>query len=75
MKRLSLSLICALALLSNACEQHKASELEEEPHHDAAKAERHEGTTAEHPQKEKHEEQKTEETKPGEAPRFFPEKK
>ena len=67
MKWSSILLICALALLSNACEQHKASELEEEKHG----AEVQPGATAASPDKEK----KPEEGKPGEAPKFFPEKK
>jgi len=66
MKWISIPTICALALLTNACEMHKASELEEEP----AGAEAHEKAEAkESPEK------KTEEGKPGEAPKFFPEKK
>ena len=71
MKWPSIVLICALALLSNACEQHKASELEEETHGSEAHAEKKEGATAESADKEK----KAEEGKPGEAPKFFPEKK
>lgn len=64
MKWSSVLLICALALLSNACEQHKASELAEEK----PGAEVQHGATAE-------KEKKAEEGKPGEAPKFFPEKK
>ena len=71
MKWSSVLLICALALLSNACEQHKASELEEEKHGTEAPAEAKHGAAAESPDKEK----KAEEGKPGEAPKFFPEKK
>jgi hypothetical protein len=73
MKRLSLSLACALALISVACEKHKASELDEEPAHETAKSEHAEGTVA--PQPEKSVETKPDEAKPGEAPRFFPDKK
>lgn len=71
MKRFSILLIGALALLSNACEMHHASELEEEHGHGDAPAEHKSGAAAE----EKHEEKKTEDGKPGEAPKFFPETK
>jgi hypothetical protein len=69
MKWPSILLICALALLSNACEMHKASELEEEAHGSEAHAEAKEGAPAESAEK------KAEDGKPGEAPKFFPEKK
>lgn len=75
MKRLPLLLVCALALLGNACEMHKASELEDAPHHDQAHAEQKAGTTADQPEKAKSEEKKAGEAAPGEAPKFFPEKK
>ena len=68
MKWSSLLLICALALLSNACEQHPASELEGG----------HGGSAAEHSEAagaHQAEEKKAEDAKPGEAPKFFPEKK
>jgi hypothetical protein len=71
MNRISIVLLAVLALLCNACEKHKASELEEEPGHEAAAAEHKEGAPAEA----KPEEKKAEEGKPGEAPKFFPEKK
>jgi hypothetical protein len=70
MNRFPIVLLAALALLCNACEMHKASELEEEHGHGGAPAE-HKDTTAGH----KAEEKKTEDGKPGEAPKFFPEKK
>ncbi len=63
MKWPSVLLVCALALLSHACEQHKASELEDAHGHSAGPAEH------------KAEEKKAEDGKPGEAPKFFPEKK
>ncbi|MGB8166094.1 MAG: hypothetical protein WCF18_01290 [Chthoniobacteraceae bacterium] len=69
MKWPSILLVVALALLSNACEMHKASELEEESHGSEVHAEKKEAATAESAEK------KTEEGKPGEAPKFFPEKK
>jgi hypothetical protein len=80
MKRFPAVLICVLALLANACEQHKASELE-----GAHPAETHPdpkfGTTQEHPEKAKHEEKQATDaahggsgaggTKPA-TPTFFP---
>ena len=69
MKWSSILLICALALFSSACEMHKASELEEESHPTEAHAEAKESAPAEGAEK------KAEEGKPGEAPKFFPEKK
>ena len=66
MKKLSVIVLGALALSFNACEMHKASELAEE-HEEAGAAK--EGAAAEHGEKEKAE------VKPGEAPKFFPEKK
>ncbi len=68
MKWSSFLLICALAFLSNACEQHPASELE--GGHGGSAAE-HPETDGAHPAGEK----KAEDAKPGEAPKFFPEKK
>ncbi len=69
MKWSSILLIFAFAFLANACEMHKASELEEETHATGAHAK--EGAPAESTDKEK----KAEDGKPGEAPKFFPEKK
>ncbi|MEA3209246.1 MAG: hypothetical protein QOE70_2303 [Chthoniobacter sp.] len=71
MKRSSAFLICVLALFSNACEQHKASELEGRH---GLFSEMH-PPSADHPAKATHEEKKSEAEKPGEAPKFFPEKK
>jgi hypothetical protein len=67
MKWLSVLTVCAVAFLSNACEMHKKSELVEESHGGEA----HAAPAAEH------EEAKpaAEEGKPGEAPKFFPDKK
>jgi hypothetical protein len=73
MKRLPFLLLCVLALLVNACEMHKASELEDQ-HHDQA-AEHPPGAAAGHAEPGKGGEKKAEEGKPGEAPKFFPEKK
>jgi len=72
MKWYSVLLVCALALLSNACEMHKASELEEPS---AGPAELKEGSTAVNPDTAKRDEKKADDGKPGEAPKFFPEKK
>lgn len=69
MKRLPFLLLCALALLVNACEMHKASELPAEHGKGEVAAEEH--AAAPQPAGEK----KAEEAKPGEAPKFFPEKK
>jgi hypothetical protein len=69
MKWPSIVLICALALLTNACEMHKASELEEVTHGSETHAPTKEGVHAGSAEK------KAEEGKPGEAPKFFPEKK
>lgn len=66
MKRFSVIVLAALALSFNSCEMHKASELEEE-HAEAASPK--EGAAAEPADKEKTD------GKPGEAPKFFPEKK
>jgi hypothetical protein len=82
MKRLSALALCALALLVNACEKHPASRLPDEhatqfgqhgtEHHGAEKhapksaAEHHAPATPATP---------AAEAKPGEAPKFFPEKK
>lgn len=70
MKWPSLVLAAALALLSNACEMHKASELEEEPHHEKTPAGHKEGAATENAGK-----ANAGEATPGEAPKFFPEKK
>lgn len=70
MKWFSVFLICALAFFSNACEMHKASELEEESNSAEAHAEPKDGAAAESSDK-----AKAEDAKPGEAPKFFPEKK
>jgi len=76
MKWFSVLLVGALALLTNACEMHKASELEEEPAGGAeASAELKEGSTAVNPDTAKATEKKTDDGKPGEAPKFFPDKK
>ncbi len=88
MKRLSVLLLGALALFVNACEKHPVSQLpdehatefgkylgghgaEKQGDHHAPKAE------AEHAPAAKHEEpaKPVAEAKPGEAPKFFPEKK
>lgn len=71
MKWPSVLLVCALALLSNACEKHPASELEDTKHGAEAHAPAHEPAAAASHDKDK----KAEEAKPGEAPKFFPEKK
>ena len=71
MKWPSIVIIFALALLSNACEMHKASELAEEKPGSEEAAATKEGAPAESADKEK----KAEDGKPGEAPKFFPEKK
>ncbi len=70
MKWLSVLSISALAFFSNACEKHPASELDDHSAHGAA-AHHDEAPAAVHAEPEK----KTEEGKPGEAPKFFPEKK
>ena len=70
MNRFSIALLAVLALICNACEMHKASELEDEHGYGGAPAE-HKEAAAEH----KAEEKKGEDGKPGEAPKFFPEKK
>ncbi len=70
MKWPSILLVCAVALLSNACEQHPAAELEG-AHGAEAHAAPHEGA----PPAAHAEEKKAEDVKPGEAPKFFPEKK
>jgi hypothetical protein len=75
MKWSSALLICALALLTNACEQHKASELEEETHGHPGEVEHTDGRSSTDPAKVKHGEGKIEETKGADAPKFFPEKK
>lgn len=69
MKWSSILVICALALLSSACEMHKASELEEESHTTETHAEAKESAPADGAEK------KTDDGKPGEAPKFFPDKK
>lgn len=89
MKRLSVLLLGALALFVNACEKHPASELPAEHATNFEKysgghgAAEHGGDThapkaaAEHAPATKHEEaaKPAAEAKPGEAPKFFPEKK
>ncbi len=70
MKWPSILLVCAVALLSNACEKHPASELDG-AHGSEAHAAPHAGA----PAATHGEEKKAEEAKPGEAPKFFPEKK
>jgi hypothetical protein len=83
MKWFSVILIGSLALLSNACEKHPKSELPAEhatafgPHaagHDSA--EKHGAVPAdEHASAKPETPAQTGEVKPGEAPKFFPEKK
>jgi hypothetical protein len=83
MKWFSVILIGALALLSNACEKHPASQLPEEgvtafgehaAGHEAG--EKHDTAPAAEPAAAKPESPAPAgETKPGEAPKFFPEKK
>lgn len=71
MKWSSIFLVVALALLSNACEKHPASELEDGAHGAGGHAADH----AAAPPASHEPEKKVEEAKPGEAPKFFPEKK
>jgi hypothetical protein len=70
MKWPSILLVGVVALLSNACEQHPASELE-----GGHGAEAHAAPHAGAPAPAHAEEKKAEEAKPGEAPKFFPDKK
>ena len=71
MKWLSVLSVSALAFFSNACEKHPASALDDHSGHGAAA--HHAESKAEAPHAER--EKKAEEGKPGEAPKFFPEKK
>ncbi len=70
MKWLSVVSISALAFFLNACEKHPAAELAGESQHGAAE---HSESKGEVPHGEA--EKKTDEGKPGEAPKFFPDKK
>jgi hypothetical protein len=83
MKRLSILLLSALALIVNACEKHPANRLPGEHDTEFGKhlggpghGDEHAGKAAatEHPPVTKHGDPATE-AKPGEAPKFFPEKK
>jgi hypothetical protein len=65
MKWLSVVSISALAFFSNACEKHPASGLAGESEHGPAGHSESKGEA----------EKKPDEGKPGEAPKFFPDKK
>ena len=75
MKWLSVVTVSALVFFSNACEKHPTSELDTDHGAGAHPAGHTEHT--EHKESAAHAEpeKKAEEAKPGEAPKFFPEKK
>ena len=81
MKWSSIASVCVLAVFATACEKHPASELPPEhgagEHHAEAKdGAVREAKPAEHAETAKPEAVKTEgESKPAEAPKFFPENK
>ena len=76
MKRFSLLAVCALALFSNACEQHKASELEVEHENLAHESQTPSGKSTIDPQKPAPElVQPPTPSTPAPAPKFFPEAK
>ncbi len=76
MKRLSALALCALALLVNACEKHPASRLPDEHATQFGQhGTEHHGAEKHAPKSAAEQHAPAAEAKPGEAPKFFPEKK
>jgi hypothetical protein len=77
MKRFSMLAVCAVALFSNACEQHKATELEAETKHLPQESQTPSGKSTIDPQKPAPELEApaAPSATPAPAPKFFPEAK